>query len=262
MIENINAELTISVQRQRTIAEYLEQNQSISVKRAAEICNVSEATARRDIDEMANAGLIERIHGGAVLHRGTGFEEYHAEKMKIMIPEKTRIAKEAAKLVKEGDSLFIDSGTTTFLLAQQLQNIKKLTVITNNLDIAYTTKLDTSSTMIVTGGIRRDGFSVLVGDIAEEFIKRLYVDIAFVGADAASVEHGVFNSNFMEIGIKQSMASSGKKVVLLADHSKFGQKALAKVCDWDKFDAVITDSGIDAETAKSMRTKVRQLILV
>ena len=182
--------------------------------------------------------------------------------MKIMIPEKTRIAKEAAKLVKEGDSLFIDSGTTTFLLAQQLQNIKKLTVITNNLDIAYTTKLDTSSTMIVTGGIRRDGFSVLVGDIAEEFIKRLYVDIAFVGADAASVEHGVFNSNFMEIGIKQSMASSGKKVVLLADHSKFGQKALAKVCDWDKFDAVITDSGIDAETAKSMRTKVRQLILV
>lgn len=252
---------SIPAQRQRIITEYLENNQSITIKKAAGLCGVSEATARRDIDELANSGSVERTHGGAVIHRGTGFEEYHSEKMKVMIPEKTRIAKEAVKLIKEGDSIFLDSGTTTFMLAQQLHSIKKLTVITNNLDIAYTTKLDTSSTMIVTGGIRRDGFSVLVGDIAEEFIRRLYVDISFVGADAINVKSGIFNSNFMEIGIKKSMIASGKKAVLLADSSKFAQKALAKVCNIEDFDAVITDKGLDSETAKYIKAKGPNLII-
>lgn len=148
---------SIPAQRQQQISDYLKSKFSISIKEASELCNVSEATARRDLDDMAAAGLLERTHGGAVLHKGTGFEEYHDEKMKAMIPEKTRIAREAVKLIKDGDSIFLDSGTTTLLLGQQLEGIKKLTVVTNNLDIASTVKLDNSSTMIVTGGVRRDG---------------------------------------------------------------------------------------------------------
>ena len=126
-------------------------------------------------------------------------------------------------------------------MGQQLEGIKKLTVVTNNLDIASTVKLDNSSTMIVTGGVRRDGYSVLIGDIAEELVRKLYVDIAFVGADAVNSKSGVYNSNFMEIGIKKSMIASGKRTVLLADHSKFKQKALAKICDIEEFDTIITD---------------------
>lgn len=256
------ATISIPAQRQQLITDFLVAKYSITIKQAAELCSVSEATARRDIDEMANAGLVERTHGGAVLHRSTGFEEFHSEKMKVMIPEKTRIAKEAARLIKDGDCIFLDSGSTTFLLGQQLQNFKKLTVITNNLDVAYMTKLDTSSTMIVTGGVRRDGYSVLIGDIAEELIEKLYVDIAFLGADAISAKSGIYNSNFMEIGIKKSIISSGRKKVLLADHSKFKQKALAKVCDIDVFDTIITDNGLDSETIEYIKTKVQNFIVV
>lgn len=252
---------SIPAQRQRLITEYLKENHSITIKQAADLCQVSEATARRDIDELSGTGDIERTHGGAVIHKGTGFEAFHSEKMKVMIPEKTGIAMEAVKLIKEGDSIFLDSGTTTFLLAQLLKDIKRLTVITNNLDIAYTARLHTSSSMIVTGGLRRDGYSVLVGDIAEEFIRKLYVDISFVGADAINVESGIFNSDFMEVGIKKSMIASGKKAVLLADHSKFDQKALAKVCDIGDLDFLITDPGLNGKTEEYVRTKVSNLLI-
>ena len=84
----------------------------------------------------------------------------------------------------------------------------------------------------------------------------MYVDIAFVGADAVNSKSGVYNSNFMEIGIKKSMIASGKRTVLLADHSKFKQKALAKICDIEEFDTIITDSGIEKETREYLDKKI------
>lgn len=253
---------SIPVQRQQWIMDYLSNHDSISIKEAAELCKVSEATARRDVDEMALSGILERSHGGAALHHGTGFEIFHAEKLKVMVPQKLSIAKAAVELIRDGDSIFLDSGTTTYILSEQLAAFKRLTVITNNLDIAYSTRLDTSSTMIVTGGIRRDGYSVLVGDIGEDFIRKLYVDIAFLGADAVSANSGIYNSNFMEIGIKKSILSSGKKKVLLVDHQKFSQKALAKVCNLEELDYVITDNGIEEEDRKLLEEKVPHLIVV
>ena len=223
---------------------------------------VSEATVRRDLDELASTGKIERTHGGAVLHTGTGFEWQHAEKMQEMIPEKKRIAIAAKKLIEDGDSLFLDTGTTTYLLAEELKEKKRLTVVTNNLDIAYTTELDATSTMIITGGIRRDGYSSLVGDIAADLVRKLYVDVSFIGADAVSVGNGVFNTNFNEIGIKKSGIESGKRKVLLADSSKFSRKALAKICDLQEFDIIITDSGIDEAQLRILKEKIARVIIV
>ena len=160
-MEEIN--ICIPAQRQQQILEYLQSHKSITIRKAAEILMVSEATVRRDLDELASTGKIERTHGGAVLHTGTGFEWQHAEKMQEMIPEKKRIAIAAKKLIEDGDSLFLDTGTTTYLLAEELKEKKRLTVVTNNLDIAYTTELDATSTMIITGGIRRDGYSSWLG---------------------------------------------------------------------------------------------------
>lgn len=252
----------IPAKRQQCIMEYLSEKRSITIREAARLCGVSEATARRDLDEMAHQSLLERTHGGAVLERGTGLEMVHDEKMKVMIPEKTRIAKAAVKLIKEGDSIFLDSGTTTLLLSGLLQGIPNLTVITYNLDIAYSVKLDKTSALIVTGGIRRDGYGSLVGPIAEDMIRGLSVDFAFLGADAISVRHGVFNSNFVELGVKRSAIACGQTRVLLSDHTKFKHKALTKVCDMDEFDVVITDNGLDQENRKLLEDKVRRLILV
>ena len=249
-MEEIN--ICIPAQRQQQILEYLQSHKSITIRKAAEIFMVSEATVRRDLDELASTGKIERTHGGAVLHTGTGFEWQHAEKMQEMIPEKKRI----------GDSLFLDTGTTTYLLAEELKEKKRLTVVTNNLDIAYTTELDATSTMIITGGIRRDGYSSLVGDIAADLVRKLYVDVSFIGADAVSVGNGVFNTNFNEIGIKKSGIESGKRKVLLADSSKFSRKALAKICDLQEFDIIITDSGIDEAQLKILKEKIARVIIV
>ena len=253
---------SIPAGRQQRIMDFLSVNDSISIKEAAELCNVSEATARRDLDDMALTDLVERTHGGAILHRGTGFEAIHSEKQTVMIPEKKKIAKAAAELVRDGDSIFLDSGTTACVLPEQLSTVKRLTIVTNNLDIAYAAKMDPSSTMIVTGGFRRDGYNVLVGDIGEEFIKKLYVDIAFLGADAVNVEKGVFNSNFLEIGIKKSILNCGKKRVMISDCSKFSKKALAKVCDIEDFDCIITDEGIGEEKRKVLEEKIPRLIVV
>ncbi|MDO5344807.1 MAG: DeoR/GlpR family DNA-binding transcription regulator [Lachnospiraceae bacterium] len=253
---------SIPAQRQQIIMEYLMEKSSISIREAADLCHVSDATARRDLDDMAVQGLIERTHGGAVVERGTGLEKNHAEKMKIMIPEKTRIAMEAAKMICDGNSIFLDSGTTTFLLAKQLQGFKNLTVVTHNLDVAYRIKLDQTSTLILTGGIRRDGYNVLIGEIAEDLVNQLSVDIVFMGADAINAKYGVFNSSFLELGIKRSCLSSGKQKVLISDHTKFNRKALTKVCNIEEFDTVITDEGIDDESRQILETKIKKLIIV
>ena len=148
------------------------------------------------------------------------------------------------------------------MLAKTLHRFQNLTVITHNLDIAYNIKLDKTSALIVTGGIRRDGYNVLVGQIAEEMVRKLCVDIVFLGADAINPEYGVFDSNFIEIGIKRSIIASGRYRVLLSDHTKFRRKALTKVCDIDDFDVVITDAGIDEETVEILNDKAINLITI
>ena len=171
------------------------------------MCKVSEATARRDLDEMAGMGYLERTHGGAVIERGTGLERGVDEKMKLMIPEKTKIAQKAA--------VFAPS-------------------------LCYHR----------------------IGQIAEEMVRKLCVDIVFLGADAINPEYGVFDSNFIEIGIKRSIIASGRYRVLLSDHTKFRRKALTKVCDIDDFDVVITDAGIDEETVEILNDKAINLITI
>ncbi|MEG2258574.1 MAG: DeoR/GlpR family DNA-binding transcription regulator, partial [Oscillospiraceae bacterium] len=123
--------------RQQDIMKQVNKEGNVLIKDMAVECKVSEATIRRDLDELTASGLIERIHGGAVRLSSTTFERYHSEKMKTMLNEKRKIASYAASLVENGDSIFLDSGTTTFFLAHELANHSDLTVITNNIDIAY-----------------------------------------------------------------------------------------------------------------------------
>lgn len=256
------SDIALPANRQMRILKELELNKSITVNQVVELCGVSAATARRDLDEMAEAGILFRTHGGAVLEQHERFEIFHEEKMKLMIPEKTRIAEAALQFIHDGSSICLDSGTTALFLARQLKSYKNLTVVTHNLDIAYSVPLHPSSTLILTGGIRRDGYNVLVGTLAEEMVEGLSVDVSFLGADAINEKHGVFNSNFTEIGIKRKIIACGKKKILLSDHTKFRKKALTKVCDLDVFDAIITDCGLDAKVRETLENGTCKLFLV
>lgn len=249
-------------QRQRLILETVNQDGSASIKSLSQQFGVSEATARRDLDDLAASGYVERFHGGAVRVNSTTFERVHSEKMKTMLEEKQRIAAYAASLISDGESVFLDSGSTAFFIAQQLRDLRDLTVVTNNLDIAYSAEFHQTSSLVVTGGVRRDDYSLLIGSLAERTIDELYVDTVFLGCDAVDAESGVFNTNYLELGVKQKIVKCGKRTILVTDHTKFHRKALAKVCELNELDLIITDAGIDEQTVDTALKHVAGFIYV
>jgi DeoR/GlpR family transcriptional regulator of sugar metabolism len=228
--------------------EYIEANTSAQIHELAERFHVSEATVRRDLDELDQQGALRRTHGGAIkVDRSTSYESMYSEKIGLMLDEKHRIANHAAQMIHSGDTVLIDSGTTTFFIAQALSHHENLTIITNDLYIAYQTPLHPSSIMIVTGGTRRQGRQELVGTLTENFVRDTHVDIAFVGADGIDFSAGITNANFAEVGVKRLMIASAHRSVIVADHSKFGRVALARICDLQEGGLILTDSGLDEE---------------
>ncbi len=261
--KKVEKHLTIPAERQKQIVEFVQKNGSAQIKVLADYQNVSEATIRRDLDELADLGLIERTHGGAMaIDSSTSFEHKHSEKMNIMLTEKRNIAKAATSLIRDGDTIFLDSGTTTYFIAQNLGGFRDLTVITHDLQIGNTAILHPTSTLIVTGGIRREEFSVLVGSLTENFIKELKVNKVFLGADAVDVESGVFNANFIEVGIKKLLLTISKHIILVADTSKFSRSALARVCKIESIETIITDNNLSPEVKNQIEKNGVRLILV
>lgn len=254
--------LAIPAGRQKQILEYINKNESAQIKELSDLFNVSEATIRRDLDEMDAAGHILRTHGGAIMvQHSTSFERIHSEKMKLMLNAKRKVGKRAAALVKDGDTILLDSGTTAYFVAQELADFKDLTVITYDLFIANSVILHPTSMLAVTGGIRRSGYNVLIGSDVEEYIRKTSVDKVFLGADAIDISFGVSNANLMEVSIKRLMLGAGKKVILVADHSKLGRTALAKVCDLNELDGMVMDRDIPSELQEELKQVEMKLIL-
>ena len=246
----------IPAERQKKMMEYIEANTSAQIHELAEKFHVSEATVRRDLDDLDQQGALKRTHGGAIkVDRSTAYESMYSEKIGQMLEEKHRIASSAAQMVHAGDTVLIDSGTTTFFIAQALSHHENLTIITNDLYIAYQTPLHPSSTLIVTGGTRRQGRQELVGTVTENFIRDTHVDIAFIGVDGIDLTGGATNANFAEVGVKRLMLEAAARGVIVADHSKFGRIALARICDIKEASLILTDTGIDGD----MLTRLKKL---
>ena len=228
--------------------EYIEANTSAQIHELAERFHVSEATVRRDLDDLDQQGALKRTHGGAIkVDRSTSYESMYSEKIGQMLEEKHRIAEYAAQMVHAGDTILIDSGTTTFYIAQALSHHENLTIITNDLYIAYQTPIHPSSTLIVTGGVRRQGRQELVGTVTENFVRDTHVDLAFIGVDGIDLTGGATNANFEEVGVKRLMLKCAARSVIAADHSKFGRVALARICDLKEASMILTDSGVDQD---------------
>lgn len=235
-------------ERLSKILECINTNGSANIEELTKLVDVSESTIRRDLKKLADKGLIIRTHGGAVTKTiSTTFEQEARNKRFLQKEEKEYIGQLAANYVSDGESILLDSGTTTLALSRFLKYKKGLTVITYDLRIALETELTSDSLLVVTGGIRRDGFDVLVGSETENFIRNLSVDKAFLGADAIDLEMGVTNAGFAEVSIKQEIIKSAKEVILVADYTKFGKTALIKVASLEDIDHIITDSRVDRD---------------
>ncbi|MGE5581716.1 MAG: DeoR/GlpR family DNA-binding transcription regulator [Bacillota bacterium] len=241
-----NQDSIIPAERRKRILEYIQENRSAKIEELALILDVSEATVRRDLAVLDAEGLVNRTHGGAVLPEvSTAFELLYPEKRMLFPDEKRQIGIKAASMVADGETLILDSGSTTYEIAKNLTGHKNLTIITYDLFIASNISYDPSTTVIVTGGVRREGFNIVIGPLAEDFLRQVRVNKAFLGVDAVNVNYGVTNATFIEVSIKRLIIESASEVILAADHSKFGKVALAKVCDLNRIHHIITDSGID-----------------
>lgn len=250
------ADYPVPADRMQNVLGYLREHGSGQIKELAGRFHVSESTIRRDMDELARRGLLRRTHGGAILPQPKSMlERVFDEKMRLQLEEKRRIGQAAARYVEEGDAVFLDSGTTAYQLALCLTEKKGLTIITHDLYLAANVEFDPSTTVVLTGGVKRANQKVLVGGTVEEFISNLRVDTAFLTADAVSVEFGVSNTGFFESGIKRNIVRAGKRVVLLADHTKFEATASVKVCDLSELDWIISDKALPRKEQELLKTR-------
>lgn len=249
--------------RQKEILKYIENNESANTAELSAHFNVSVSTVRRDLEDLKNAGLIDRTHGGAYrLDSSTAYEMARQEKMNIMAQEKKSIAKKAVEYIRDGDTLYLDTGTTTYFVATELKRFKNLTVITSDLTISCMVELDPTSSLIVTGGVRRYEYGTLVGVPADNFLRDIRINTCILGADALGLNGEITNAHLGEANLKKIAIQNSNFRILVTDHTKISKRSLALVGNTAEFDVVIIDNGIGEDNAAKLAEYCNNLVLV
>ncbi|MFI6956494.1 DeoR/GlpR family DNA-binding transcription regulator [Nocardia sp. NPDC050408] len=231
--------------RRREIMHRLVTDGYVEAKALADELGVDASTIRRDLDALERAGQAQRTHGGARPTPGATAKLPYTMKEGERLDEKAAIGVAAAARVRDGQTVILDSGSTTYEVARALRNHAELTVITNDLRIAKYVAETPGMRLLVTGGELLGSVFTLVGERAITFLSDYTADWAFLGADAVDIVAGVTNMNTLEVPLKRAMIAAAGNTLVVADSSKFGRRALAKVAGLDEISGVITDSGLD-----------------
>ncbi len=224
---------------------------------------ISPITVRRDLQELEKEGICIRKRGGAISrNRSATMELPYAIKQVQNADVKKRIAEAALQFVESGDSLILDSGSTTYALAARMVTRRHLYVVTNDLYVASKLATNPEINTICTGGNVRPNVFSLQGNLAENCFRNLKVDTTFLGADAVHDDGCIYNVNIEEVPIKQEMIQAATKVILLADSTKFILQGFAKVCELNAIDSVITDEGITPEQQEMIRSRIKKDLII
>ena len=242
-------------ERKTEILQLVKIGNPVTVISLSQRFGVSESTVRRDLQELEDNGLIQRTHGGAISVQ-TGFEMSFQEKEVRCLAEKQQIATLAAGLVQDGETVLIDSGTTTLEIARLLR-ARKITVATNSMDIAQIFSDDTAVETVLLGGTLRKNTRALVGYLTNDALRKMYFDKVFLAANGIDVELGITTPNLTEAETKRYMLKAGKEKILVADHSKIGQKSLCRICGVEELDLLLTDTDITEENKRQLGEVVR-----
>jgi len=235
----------LSEERHQAILNLLENQGAVQVTDLVAQFDVSEMTIRRDLDILERKGLLRRVHGGAVSDRGRSYEPPFMSRSTTQQEEKACIGKLAAELVRSGDSITLDVGTTTLEIARHLAAKQNLTIITPCFQIASLLCQNPDIRLILTGGILRPSELSMVGPIAEQTFRQFFVDKLFLGAAGVDFEAGLTEFNLEDTMVKKAMLQSAKQVILVADSSKFNRVAFTSIASLDVLDVVITDRLLD-----------------
>jgi len=250
-------------ERRREIVARLRREGRCLVADLARHLDVSEVTIRQDLDALERDGQLRRTHGGAILDVKIGLERPFQIEEGERSEEKERIAAAAAELVGPGDTLILDVGTTVTAAARKLVALKtRATVFTNGLNIAAILESDPEITTIVTGGTLRAKQHSLVNPFAQFILDRINADIAFIGISGIEADHGITNVNVAEAEMKALFIKNAHRRVVLADSTKVGKVALAKVADVEDVDILITDRAADRDEIALLRERGLEVVLV
>lgn len=252
MFENENeseSDEMFSIERQHLIKELVMQNNSVQVNELAIEFNVSESTIRRDLKEMELKGLVSRTHGGAMTVSRMNYEMSFREKEIENSDEKRRIGEIGAALIQDGESIILDSGTTTLEIAKRII-AKNITVITNSIDIALEVSDKENIELIVAGGSLRHTTRAMVGRLTENVFENFKVDKAFIGVNGVSIKAGFTTPNFIESQSKKAMIEAANETIIVADISKFNKVCFSKICDFKGVTSIITSEKLDEKIVR------------
>jgi DeoR family transcriptional regulator of aga operon len=249
-------------ERHKYILDTLNKNGFIKVSDIAKELDVTLVTVRKDLKSLESKKLLYRTHGSASPVNPHTVDVNLQVKEKMKTNEKKRIALAACKLIEENDSIIIASGSTIQTFAEELKPKEHLTVVTASLKTSILLTGMNDVEVIQLGGIvRKNSFSV-IGDFATKIFDVLTCSKLFLGVDGIDFDNGITNSNIEEAILNKKMMESALRTIILADSSKFGKRGFGKICNLDKVDVIITDSGISDATAKSIEELGIELIIV
>ena len=249
--------------RQSLILEDIRRAGSARVSDLTQRLGVSDMTIRRDLEALARAGLIEKVHGGAVLPGSPSSHEPGFEAKSVLEkPQKEAIARAAADLVTPGTAIALSAGTTTFALAQHLLDVSGLTIVTNSVRVAdyLFVNGDSTQTVLLTGGVRTPS-DALVGPIAVKTVSDLHVDCLLMGVHGMDPVSGFTTPNLMEAEMNRAMVASAGRLVVLADHTKWGIIGLSAIASLADASVLISDSGLSEEARDVLAGSVGELII-
>lgn len=231
----------LAAERKNLILEKLQNEKKVVVSELSTLFDVSEETIRRDLDKLEREGIAIKGYGGAVLNENTGIDMPFAVRKKNNMDGKRIIASMIAGLVNDGDHIFIDPSTTGVEIVNALRDKKRLTVITNSIEV-LTELCDVSGWDIIsTGGIMKENYLALVGPRALDSISSFNADKVIISCKGIDMSKGITDGNELFSQVKQTMLSAANQKILAVDYTKFDKVAFSQICDISRLDMVVTD---------------------
>jgi DeoR/GlpR family transcriptional regulator of sugar metabolism len=244
----------ITYARRQSLLDILRKQTGLRVPELALALGVSEGTIRNDLTALEQQGLLTRVHGGAVLNQQGQFQNSSfVKRYQQNAAAKLAIAREAALLVADGDSILLDSSSTAYYFAMALSKHQSLRVMTNGFEVARELAQNTTNTVILIGGIVNMGSSSVTGLLSEHIIEELHIQKAFLSCSGFSLECGMTEVHLAEAQLKRKGIESSQQLFALVDSSKFGKEDLTSFARTEKIDRLFTDQNLSPEWAERLR---------
>ncbi|KFZ79527.1 cytochrome C [Amycolatopsis sp. MJM2582] len=250
-------------QRQAVILEEARRTGAVRVSDLVVRLGVSDMTVRRDLDVLASRGLVEKVYGGATSIVGKSTDEPGFEAKSVrQRAQKEAIAALAAGLVRPGTAIGISAGTTTWTLARALDEVPGLTIVTNSIQVADVLRgaNQPDRTVVLTGGVRTPS-DALVGPVAVQSLRSLHLDVVFLGVHGMADGPGFTTPNLTESETDRALVEAGRKLVVLADHTKWGIVGISTIAGLEEADVVVSDDGLSDNARETLTEQAGELMI-